>query len=41
MNETTSKINKKDKQIKQLTKKVSNLEVMKDNYEKSACSILM
>ena len=41
LNETTSKLNKKDKQIKQLTKKLSNLEVMKENYEKSACSILM
>ena len=40
-NQTLNKIQKKDKIINKMQKKLSNLQNLKDNYENSACSILM
>lgn len=40
-NQTVGKIQKKDKIIKNMQKKISNLQNLKENYENSACSILL
>ena len=39
--EVTRKYHKKEKLVKHLEKKLSNLQVMKENYENSASSILL
>jgi hypothetical protein len=40
-NQTVNNIQKKDKIIKTMQKKISNLQHLKENYENSACSILL
>ena len=39
--DTLGKMQKKDKLIKSMQKKISNLQSLKENYENSACSILL